>query len=103
MAVKFLTRLYKIKSWKLRVCPKSEEEAYCYRSIRTKEDVQSCNNFKGIKLISYTEKLWERVVEARLREEVMISEQQLGFMPGKGTIDAMFALRVLLALSCLQW
>lgn len=47
-------------------------------------------------MISHTMKLWERIVEARLRGEVMICEQQYGFMPGKSTTDAMFALRVLL-------
>ena len=41
-------------------------------------------------------KLWERVVEARLREEVKICEQQYGFMPRKSTSDAMFALRMLM-------
>ena len=41
-------------------------------------------------------KLWERVVEARLRREVTFSEQQYGFMPRKSTTDAMFALRVLM-------
>ena len=41
-------------------------------------------------------KLWERVVEARLRLKVIISEQQYGFMPRKSTTDVMFALRVLM-------
>lgn len=35
-------------------------------------------------------KLWERVVEARLREVVMISVQQCDFMPGKSTTNATF-------------
>ena len=56
--------------------------------------MQSCSNYKGINLISHTMKLWERVVEARLRHEVTISEY--GFMPRKSTTDAMFALRVLM-------
>ncbi len=38
-------------------------------------------------------------MEARLRGEVMNCEQQYGFMPGKSTTDAMFALRVLLVYS----
>ena len=38
-------------------------------------------------------KLWERVVERRLRNDLTFSEQQYGFMPGK---DALFALRVLM-------
>ena len=37
-----------------------------------------------------------RLNEARLQDRVGISEQQYGFMPGKGTIDAMFALRMLM-------
>ncbi|KAF7705610.1 hypothetical protein C0J45_7134 [Silurus meridionalis] len=41
-------------------------------------------------------KLWERVVEAKLREEVTICEQQFGFMPRKSTTDAFFALRMLI-------
>ena len=64
--------------------------------FKNKGDVQSCSNYRGIKLISHTMKLWERVVEARLRREVTISEQQYGFMPRKSTTDAMFALRVLM-------
>ncbi|KAK3559246.1 hypothetical protein QTP86_008514 [Hemibagrus guttatus] len=40
-------------------------------------------------------KLWERVVEARLRKVVEICEQQYGFMPRKSTTDAIFALRIL--------
>ena len=62
-------------------------------------------------MISHTMKLWERVVEARLRREVTISEQQYGFMPRKSTTDAMFVLRVLMEkyregqkeLHCVLW
>ena len=35
-------------------------------------------------------------IEARLRDGVDISKQQYGFMPGKGTTDAMFASRTLM-------
>ncbi|KAK3558339.1 hypothetical protein QTP86_017255 [Hemibagrus guttatus] len=41
-------------------------------------------------------KVWERVVEARLRKVVDICEQQYGFMPRKSTTDAIFALRILM-------
>ncbi|KAK3506629.1 hypothetical protein QTP70_011149 [Hemibagrus guttatus] len=41
-------------------------------------------------------KLWERVVEARLRKVVEICEQQYGFMPRKSTTGAIFALRILM-------
>ena len=37
-----------------------------------------------------------RIIEARLRDIVEITKQQYGFMPEKGTTDAMFALRMLM-------
>ena len=46
--------------------------------------------------MSHTMKIWERIVEARLRDRVEISKQQYGFMSGKGTTNAMFALRMLM-------
>ena len=41
-------------------------------------------------------KLWERIIERRLRRDLTFSNQQYGFMPGKSTTDALFALRVLM-------
>ena len=39
---------------------------------------------------------WEGIIEARLRDRVEINKQQYRFMPEKETIDAMFALRMLM-------
>ena len=64
--------------------------------FKNKGDVQSCNNHRGITLISHTMKLWERIVERRLRSDLTFNEQQYGFMPGKSTTDALFALRELM-------
>ena len=61
-----------------------------------KGDIKECGNYRGIKLMSYTMKLWERIIEARIRKEVTIAEQEFKFMPGKSTIDAVFCLRMLL-------
>ena len=41
-------------------------------------------------------KLWERVIEARLRKKVRVAEQQFGFMPERSTTDAIFSLWMLL-------
>lgn len=49
-----------------------------------------------VKLIHLTMKIWKRAVKARIRTEVMISEQQFGFMLRKSTTDVMCALRVLM-------
>ena len=37
--------------------------------------------------MSHRLKLWERIVENRLRKMVNISETQYGFQPGKSTIQ----------------
>ena len=50
-----------------------------------------CRVVTTIKLMSHTMNIWERVVEARSRQEVEICEQY-GFMPRKSTTDAIFAL-----------
>ena len=64
--------------------------------FKNKGDVQSCSNYGGIQLIGHTTKLWERIIERRLRRDLTFSNQQYGFMPGKSTTDALFALRVLI-------
>ena len=46
--------------------------------------------------MSHTMTGWVRIIEAELRDTVEITKQQYGFMPGKGTTDAMFALRMLM-------
>ena len=61
-----------------------------------KEDIKKCGNYREIKLMSHTIKLWERVIEARTRKELMIAEQQFGFVSGRSTTDAIFCLRMLL-------
>ena len=62
---------------------------------KNKGDIQDCGNYRGIKLISHTMKIWERVIDRRLRNEVSISPEQFGFIPGRSTTDAIFALRQL--------
>ena len=58
-----------------------------------KGDIQECSNYRGIKLISHTMKIYERIIEGKIRRETTVCEEQFGFMPGKGTVDAIFALR----------
>ena len=41
-------------------------------------------------------KIWERVIERKLREEEKICNQQHGFMPGKSTTVALIALGILM-------
>ena len=50
---------------------------------------QECKNYRGIKLLSHTFKIWERVV----RQCTNILESQFGFMPGRSTTDAISILK----------
>ena len=62
---------------------------------KQKGDPLECNNVRGIKLLSHTLKLCERVVESSLRTIVNISERQYGFQPGKSTIQPLSCLPIL--------
>ena len=43
--------------------------------------------------MSHTMKIWERIIDRRLREETTIGDEQFGFMPGRGMTDAIFAVQ----------
>ena len=53
---------------------------------KNKGDTQCCGTTE--KLMSHTMKIWERIIEARLRDNVEISKQRYGLMPEKGTTNA---------------
>jgi len=63
---------------------------------KNKRDIQCCSNYRGIKLMSHTMKLWERVIEHRLRMETNVFKNQFGFMPGRSTTEAIYLLRRLM-------
>ena len=52
-----------------------------------------CGSYRAIKLLGHAMKVIERVFERRIREKVKINAMQFGFMPGKGTTDAIFTVR----------
>ena len=60
-----------------------------------KGDTRDCGAYRGVKLLEHGMKIVERVLERRIRETVDVNEIQCGFMPGKGTIDALFMVRML--------
>ena len=43
---------------------------------KNKWDAQCCGSYRRTKLMSHTMKVWERIIEARLRDTVEISKQQ---------------------------
>jgi Reverse transcriptase (RNA-dependent DNA polymerase) len=64
--------------------------------FKNKRDIQSCTNYRGIKLMSHTIKLWERVIKHHLRKLTTVSKNQFGFMPERSTMEAIFLIRQLM-------
>ena len=65
--------------------------------LKEKGDIQDCGNYRGIKLMSHTIKIWERIIDRRLREETTIGDDALvSCHAGRGTTDAIFAVRQLM-------
>ena len=61
--------------------------------FKGKGDVMSCGAYRGVKLLEHATKIVKRVLEMRIRCLVNMNKMQYGFMPGRGTIHAMFILR----------
>ena len=57
-----------------------------------KGDSLSRGNYRGLKLL---DQVIERVTESVIRSQIEIDDMQFGFMPGRGTTDAIFILRQL--------
>ncbi|ETN68607.1 reverse transcriptase [Necator americanus] len=61
-----------------------------------KGDIADCTLYRPIRLLCHTMKVFERVLEARLREIVSVSLNQCGFVKDCSTVDAIHAVRILL-------
>jgi hypothetical protein len=46
--------------------------------------------------MSHSMKLWERIIEHRLRGVTNITKNQFDFMPGRSTLEATFLIRQLM-------
>ena len=60
-----------------------------------KGDALECGSYRGIKILEHVMKIFERVIEGRVRKLVKIDDMQFGFMERKGTTDAIFIVRQL--------
>ena len=74
MGIKFLTRLFNKLLMGERM-PEEWRRSVLIPTYKNKGDAQCCGNYREIKLMSHTMKVWERIIEARLRNRVEISEQ----------------------------
>jgi hypothetical protein len=63
---------------------------------KNKGDIADCANYRPIRLMSHTLKIFERVIDRRLRAQLQITANQCGFVKGASTTDAIHAARLLM-------
>ena len=73
--------------------PSEWEVSYIVSLYKGKGDALERGNYRGLKLIDQVMKVLERVAEQLIRKKVPIDDMQFGFMPGRGTTDAIFIVR----------
>ena len=61
--------------------------------FKGKGNVMSYKSYRGVKLLEHAMKIVERVLERRILTLVNLNKMQFGYMPGKGTVDAIFIVR----------
>ena len=83
------------KIWREEEMPKEWELSEIVTIYKKKGDPMECGNFRGIKLLEHAMKMFEKVLEKRLRSLITIDNMQFGFSPGKGTTDAVFIIKQL--------
>ncbi|CAO2183052.1 unnamed protein product [Urochloa humidicola] len=94
-AIVWLTKLFNL-IFQANKMPEEWRRSILVPIFKNKGDVQSCTNYRGIKLMSHTMKLWERVIEHRLRRVTNVTQNRFGFMPGRSTMEAIFLIRQLM-------
>ncbi|VDO82785.1 unnamed protein product [Heligmosomoides polygyrus] len=58
---------------------------------KRKSSPADSSNYRPIRLLSHNMKIFERVVDGRIRDIVQLSSNQCGFVAGCGTVDAIHA------------
>ena len=61
--------------------------------FKGKGDPMECGSYRVTKLLEHAMKVIKCVFERRIKEKVKIDAMHFGFMPGKGTTDAIFTVQ----------
>jgi len=93
--LRWLTEMFN-QTWEEGKMPEDWRVGIITPVYKGKGDPQECSSYRPIKLLEHAMKLMEKVIERRLRGIVNIDEMQRGFMPGRCTTDAIFAMRTLI-------
>ena len=95
--IKKLTEMFQ-SAWESGILPQEFKDATIVHIYKRKGDKRSCDNHRGISLLSIAGKILARVLLNRLLEHLEqghLPESQCGFRADRGTIDMVFAARQL--------
>ena len=67
--------------------------SYIINCYKGKGDALLRGNYRGLKLLDQVMKVMEHILATIIRTQVDIDAMQFGFMPGRGTTNAIFILR----------
>lgn len=76
--------------------PDEWRKSFLLPFYKHKGDIRLCGNYRAIKLISHTFKIWERVINKRLLDITNVTENQCAFVAGRSTTDAIHSVRTLM-------
>ena len=75
--------------------PSDWEQSFIVCLYKGKGDTLERGNYRGLKLTEQVMKILGRIVDSLIRHLVSIDDSQFGFIPGRGTTDAIFVVRQL--------
>ena len=75
--------------------PNDWEQSFIVCLYKGKGDALDRGNYRGLKLTEQAMKILERIVDGLIRQVVSIDNSQFGFVPGRGTTDAIFVVQQL--------
>ena len=75
--------------------PSDWEQSFIICLYKGKGDTLDRGNYRGLKLTEQVMKVLERIVDSLIRQVVSTDHSQFGFVPGRGTTDAIFVIRQL--------
>ena len=75
--------------------PSDWEQSFIVCLYKSKGGCIGQGNYRGLKLTEQVMKVLEGIVDGLIRQVVSIDNSQFGFVPGRGTTDAIFVVKQL--------
>lgn len=92
--VKELTRIFN-EIFENGEIPEDWKGSYTVPIYKGKGDALQCGKYRGVRLLEHGMKVYEKILEGRLRKSIVIDNCQMGFCPGRSTTEAIFIIRQL--------